>query len=88
MGIGEEQFPGSDMHILAWNSNGTLYISNPEKFTGQFAVYDVAGKPLLSGILDGESEQSYSHDLPGGLYVVRFRASEGVVSRKVLVTGF
>ncbi|MBU2650650.1 MAG: LamG domain-containing protein [Bacteroidetes bacterium] len=86
VGIGEKQFTGSVINILAWNGGNTLHISNPEQLTGQFAVFDMTCKPVLSGILDGESEQSYSHNLPGGLYVVCFRASEGVVSRKVLVT--
>ncbi len=88
VGIGEEQFAGSAINMLAWNGGNTLHIINPEQLPGQFTVFDITGKPVLLGILDGESEQSYSHNLPGSLYVVCFRTSEGVVSRKVLVAGY
>ena len=79
---------GSDSPaMILLSSEGRLILRGSSAYPGTFAIFDVGGRRMSNQLLpafDGDLEIS-TVGLPGGAYLVEWRAAEGVSTGKVIL---
>lgn len=75
----------TEANIAVYAIGKTIVLGNPRGLYGQAWVYDMTGRLLLQGQLDGSQEVRIPTQFSPGVYLVMVTTDRGVTSRKLTI---
>jgi len=79
------QGPLSEESFNVWLSEGRLVVELNTAVRGEVRIFDVSGRRIFSGILEGKGIHTLDAAPAAGVYVVAFVSEGQAFSRKVMI---
>lgn len=82
--LGINDFTETGPSPVIWQQGDRLYFQNIEKYI-QFTVYDMQGRKVQTGALQGDASQNIGFSKPAGVYIVRLSNHNSFINTKIIV---